>query len=176
MAEETREPWLNQMALTTVVLAVCATLSTFKGGSYSTLSVISQAQSSDQWAFYQAKSTKQHLYELQVDQLQLQALALAPGHPAHAAFDAKIADYQRQIARYNGEKKELQDQAKGLEQQRDEAKARGKPFGLAVIFLQVAILLNSISGLLKARRVWWTAIPVALVGVAMFANGLLSLF
>jgi len=176
MADETREPWLNHMALTTVVLAVCATLSTFKGGSYSTLSVISQAQSSDQWSFYQAKSTKQHLYELQVDQLQLQALALAPGNPAHAAFDAKIADYQRQITRYNGEKKELQDKAKGLEQQRDDAKAHGKPFGLAVIFLQVAILLNSIAGLLKAKRVWWTAIPVALVGVVMFANGFLSLF
>ena len=65
MAEETREPWLNRMALSTVVLAVCATLSTFKGGGYSTQSVINQALSSDQWAFYQAKSTKQHLYELQ---------------------------------------------------------------------------------------------------------------
>ncbi|WP_295998129.1 DUF4337 domain-containing protein [Rugamonas sp.] len=176
MAEETRAPWLNHMALTTVVLAVCATLSTFKGGSYSTLSVISQAQSSDQWAFYQAKSTKQHLYELQVDQLRLQALALAPANPAHAAFDAKVADYQQQIARYNGEKKALQDKAKELEQQRDDAKAHGKPFGLAVIFLQVAILLNSISGLLKAKRVWWTSIPVALAGVALFANGFLSLF
>ena len=33
MAEEQKEPWVNRMALATVVLAVCATLSTFKGGS-----------------------------------------------------------------------------------------------------------------------------------------------
>ena len=55
MAEEIKEPWLNKMALATVILAVCATLSTFKGGGYSTQSVISQALASDQWSFYRRK-------------------------------------------------------------------------------------------------------------------------
>lgn len=32
MVEEQKEHWLNQMALATVILAVCATLSTFRGG------------------------------------------------------------------------------------------------------------------------------------------------
>jgi hypothetical protein len=94
MAEEKKEPWLNRMALATVILAVCATLSTFKGGSYSTLSVISQTLASDQWAFYQAKSTKQHLHELQVDQFRLQAMALPPDSPAATAYAKKIEDYQ----------------------------------------------------------------------------------
>ena len=58
MSEEKKEPWLNHLALATVFFAVGATLSTFKGGGYSTQSVINQAQASDQWAFYQAKSTK----------------------------------------------------------------------------------------------------------------------
>ena len=35
MAEEKKEPWLNYLALTTVIFAVCATLSTFKGGGFS---------------------------------------------------------------------------------------------------------------------------------------------
>ena len=34
MADEKKEPWLNYLALTTVVLAVCATLSTLKGGGF----------------------------------------------------------------------------------------------------------------------------------------------
>ena len=51
MAEEKKDPWLNYLALTTVILAVCATLSTFKGGGFSTRSVIAQAQASDQWAY-----------------------------------------------------------------------------------------------------------------------------
>jgi len=48
--KEKKEPWLNYLALTTVVLAVCATLSTFKGGGYSTRSVINQSHATNQWA------------------------------------------------------------------------------------------------------------------------------
>ncbi len=176
MAEEQKAPWLNQMALATVILAVCATLSTFKGGGYSTLSVISQTQASDQWAFYQAKSTKQHLHELQVEQFRLQAMSLPEAGPAALAYAAKITDYQGKIARYDQEKKAIQVQALALEAQRDAAKQRGKPFGIAVIFLQVAILLNSIAGLMKARRIWWTSIPVALVGLAFFIDGFFAIF
>ena len=58
MAEEKKEPWLNYLALTTVIFAVCATLSTLKGGGFSTRAVMSQSQASDQWAYYQAKGVK----------------------------------------------------------------------------------------------------------------------
>lgn len=130
---------------------------------------------SDQWAFYQSKSTKQHLHELQLDQLKLQAMTLVPGSAVATAYTKKVDDYQARIARYNLEKKEIEVQARGLEKQRDDAKLHSKPFGIAVIFLQVAILLNSIAGLLKAKRVWWTAIPVGLTGIGFFLNGFLSI-
>jgi hypothetical protein len=72
MAEEKKEPWLNYLALTTIIFAVCATLASFKGSSFSTLAVLSQSQSSDQWAYYQAKSLKGYLYEVQQDTLELE--------------------------------------------------------------------------------------------------------
>ena len=65
MAEEKKEGWLNLLALTTVILAVCATLATFKGGGHSTKAVLSQSQASDQWAYYQAKGIKGNLYEVE---------------------------------------------------------------------------------------------------------------
>jgi len=73
MAEEKKEPWLNYLALSTVIFAVCATLATLKGGGYSTRSVLNQTQASDQWAFYQAKSIKENLYQLQSEKIQLEA-------------------------------------------------------------------------------------------------------
>lgn len=176
MADENKEPWMNRMALATVILAVCATFSSFKGGGYSTLSVISQAMASDQWSFYQAKSTKQHLHELEADRLKLEALALPPGNPAAAAYAEKIKEYQTSAERYSQEKKQIEAKAKELEQQRDDAKKHGRPFGLAIIFLQVAILLNSIAGLMKIRQMWWSAIPIGLVGIGYFINGFLSIF
>lgn len=176
MTEEKKEPWINHMALATVILAVCATLSTFKGGGYSTQSVINQALASDQWAFYQAKSTKQHLYELQVESLRLQSMTLTADSQAANAYARKIADDEQKIARYEREKKEIEAKARQLEDQRDDAKRHGKPFGLAVIFLQVAILLNSISGLMKAQKIWWSAVPIGIVGLGFFLNGFFAIF
>src|SRR5512138_1818638 len=97
MAEEKKESWLNYLALTTVILAVCATLSTFKGGGYSTRSVMSQTQASDQWAFYQSKSIKGYIYEVQRDKLELE-LKAGSNHLSPAV----VADYEQRIDGYNG--------------------------------------------------------------------------
>jgi hypothetical protein len=113
---------------------------------------------------------------LQIDQFRLQAMALPAGSPAAAAYVRKIEDYQAQVERYAHEKKTIEAEARALEAQRDSAKLHGKPFGIAVIFLQVAILLNSIAGLMKAKRVWWLAVPVGLVGLSYFANGFFAIF
>ncbi|HUW51346.1 MAG TPA: DUF4337 family protein [Sulfuricella sp.] len=85
MAEEKKEAWLNYLALTTVIFAVCATLSTFKGGGFSTRSVMSQSQASDQWAYYQAKSIKSYLYQMQADKLAIEQLALPASVPERVA-------------------------------------------------------------------------------------------
>ena len=61
---EKKETWLSYVAVTTILFAVCATLSTFKGGSYSTRAVLSQSKASNQWAYYQAKDLKSYLHEL----------------------------------------------------------------------------------------------------------------
>ena len=74
------------------------------------------------------------------------------------------------------EKVEIKAKAEELETTRDQARAHSKPFGLAVIFLQVAILLSSIAGLLKKKLVWYAALPVGAVGLVFFANGFLVFF
>jgi hypothetical protein len=86
-------------------------------------------------------------------------------------YAKSIAKYEEQAARYDSEKKAVQKTAEALETQRDEFKRHAKPFGIAIIFLQVAILLNSIAGLLKKKPVWWLAIPVGLVGLTCFVDG-----
>jgi len=44
---------------------------------------------------------------------------------------------------------------------------------MAVIYLQIAILLSSIAGLLKKKVVWLTGTIAGLVGVIYFADGFL---
>lgn len=172
MSEDKKEPWLNYLGLMTVILAVCATLSTFKGGSYSTRSVISQAQASDQWAFFQAKSIRQSLYLTQKDKLQLEADLLPPGRNQQAKrYQTAIDGADAKISKYEKEKSEIQLDARRLEKQRDEAQRHAQPFGLAVIFLQVAILISSIAGLLKRKAIWYVALPIGVLGLFYFADG-----
>lgn len=175
MADEKdkKEPWLNYLALSTVILAVCATLSTFKGGGYSTRSVMSQSQASDQWAFFQAKSVKLNLYELQKEKLQMELAGHSMPKAEAEAYLKAIEGYQHKIEKYEKEKEDIKLAAKQLEETRDEAQKHSKTFGIAVIFLQIAILLSSIAGLLKKKPVWVAGLAIGALGLVYFADGFL---
>lgn len=177
MAEEKKETWLNYLALTTVILAVCATLSTFKGGGYSTRSVMSQTQASDQWAYFQAKSIKSYMYEMQKDKLALELKAAGKmSHQAAVEYANKIDEYEKKSTKYEMEKNAIQAEAKRFEQVRNDAQKHAQIFGIAVIYLQIAILLSSIAALIKMKLVWLLGVSVGLVGIVYFLNGFLLFF
>ncbi len=169
MAEEKKEPWLNYLALTTVIFAVCATISTLKGGGFSTRSVMFQAQASDLWSYYQAKSIKGYLYELQRDELDLELKTGMRG--AAAEYRKKIGFYQSEIDRYKGEKEGIRKRAGELETQRDEAQKHSGAFGMAAMFLQIAILLSSIAALMKQKYFWFLGIGAGCFGLLYVFNG-----
>ena len=173
MAEDKKEPWLNYLALTTVILAVCATLSTFKGGGFSTRSVLSQTQASDQWSYYQAKSIKGYLYELQKDKLELELKTMGPKAPNSATEEhqKRIDLYAKNIKRYNEEKAQIEKDARKYEAIKDDAMKHSQAFGMAVIFLQISILLSSIAALMKKKAVWILGLITGAFGLVYFLNG-----
>jgi len=172
MADDKKEPWLNYLALTTVIFAVCATLSTLKGGGFSTRSVISQAQASDQWAYYQSKSIKGYVYELQREKFEMD-LKTSKGMSRALAddYEKRIATYREKIDRYEKEKEEIKKKAEDLEKRRDEAQLHSGAFGLAAMFLQIAILLSSIAALMKKKLFWFIGMGGGIIGLLYFFNG-----
>jgi hypothetical protein len=84
-----------------------------------------------------------------------------------------VRSSEERVDKYEKEKNEIQKQAQALEALRDDASRHGKPFGFAVIFFQVAILLSSVAGLFKRRVVWYLALPIGAIGVVYFVNGFL---
>jgi hypothetical protein len=172
MAEEKKEPWLSYLALTTVIFAVCATLSTLKGGGYSTRSVMSQAQASDQWAYYQSKSIKEYVYDLQREKFEMDLKTNKGMSRALAAdYEKRIAAYKEKIDRYEKEKEEIKTKAEGLEKRRDDAQVHSGAFGLAAMFLQIAILLSSIAALMKKKMFWFIGMGAGAFGLLYFLNG-----
>jgi len=150
-------------------------LSTFKGGGYSTKSVISQEQASDQWNFFQAKSIRESLYVIQKENIELQMAALnkPADDPVMAKYREALAVSEKNIEKYEKQKSDIEKDAKAAEEKRDDAQKHGTPFGMAVIFLQISILLSSIAGLFKRKQIWYLALPVGVTGLVFFANGFL---
>lgn len=175
MAEEKKEGWLNYLALTTVILAVCATLSTFRGGVYSTRSVLAQAQASDYWAYYQSKSIKGYLYEIQREKLELELKEKRQRLPAAiiGEYEKKIDTYSSKSRKYEEEKSKIDKDARAQEKVRNESQKHSQIFGMAVIFLQIAILLSSIAALVKKKPVWILGLFIGVAGIYYFVNGFL---
>ena len=177
MGEDKKEPWLNYLALTTIIFAVAATLSTFKGGGYSTRSVLSQEQASNKWSYFQSKGMKLYLYETQRDMLTLNVQQVPKSNQALIeSYQKKIEDYDKSVRRYENEKEEIKKEAEAFEATRDEAKKHSNEFGLAVIFLQISILISSIAALIKRKYLWVLGICVGAVGLLYFANGFFPVF
>lgn len=157
------------IAITTLIFAVCATLASFKAAGYGNKMVLTQTQASDQWAFYQAKSIKETSYQVIKDTM---VLGLDQANNP-VAIAAKIAEYDKEIARYKQEKNDISNQAKRLETERDMARNLNAMFGQSLIFLQIGILLSSLAALSKNHYYWYIGAVLGVIGVAAFGYALL---
>lgn len=179
MAEEKKEKWMTYMAITTILIAVAATLSTFKGGGYSTRSLLNQTLASDQWAFYQSKSIKSYIYDARRETLEIQ-MALLEKQKGNDSlikkYNGMIEDYAQKVKSYETEKEAIDKDAKNFQNLRDEAKKHSAKFGIAVIFLQISILLSSIATLSKKRFVWICGLVLGVIGIIYFVDGFFLFF
>jgi hypothetical protein len=171
--EEKKDQWLNYLAVTTVLIALGATLSTVKGAGFTSKSILKQTQASNEWAYYQAKSVKSYLYELQKEKIELDLQLLGPNAPKETVeqLQTLIQGYQKKIDKYDKEKEAIQAKARHLEAERDTMLKHSEPFSMAVIFFQLAILLSSLATLMKKPILWGVGAILAVAGGVFFANG-----
>ena len=172
--KERREAWTKYVSLTVVITAVFAAIATQWAGKYSSRVLVqlnsatyNQTQASDQWAYYQAKSIKQNLYEIDRDQLPKNVA------PAGTNAAALADDYGKKVEKYKDEQKKIRNEAEAFEKKREEARkiadvasAKGSDMALAVSLFTVAIAMASICLVTKKKPLWFLAMLLALAGVA----------
>jgi hypothetical protein len=162
-------PSMAPVSLTMAVLAVVVAVAALLGHRAHTEEVVLQAKSSDQWAFYQAKNIRRHTDELFTD-----LTAVTPTTDA-AALGKLREKYSGEAERYKGEQKEIEDKAKELEQEVSTERRRADRFDLAEVFLEIALVITSIT-LLSGRRIFWsTGIVLGVVGLMVAGAGLIAL-
>lgn len=166
--KERREAWTKYTSMSIVCIAVLAAVATQWGGKYSSRVLVNlndatynQAQASDQWAFFQAKSIKQNLYELRREEI------LHENTPSAAAEADKV---RAKVERYEKEKQEITAAAHKFEAVRDAARAKadhaskqGSGMGLAVSVYQISIAIGSICMVMKRRGLWYVSLALGVL-------------
>jgi len=167
-AEHAKEdPTLAPVSLTMAVLAVLVAVVSLLGHRAHTEEVVLQARATDQWAFYQAKNIRRHVDELFTDLTSVQ-----PSSDATAL--SKLRDkYSQEASRYKDDQKDLESEARKLESEVLTERSRADRFDLAEVFLEIGLVITSIT-LLSGRRVfWWLGILFGVIGLAVASTGFL---
>jgi Domain of unknown function (DUF4337) len=155
-------------AITAAVLAVLAAIGSLLSGHAANQAILMQTRASDQWSYYQAKSTKGHLYEVAGELVT--ALSPAQGGAAAPARE----HFRQQSQRYDKEKEELQGEAKALEQESQHEFQKHQKFALGVAIFQVGIVLASVSILVKFKPLYVLSVVAGVVGLVCVGLGFTS--
>ena len=158
------------VAIFTAILAALGAIVSYQGSHlmnevllYKNEAVLKKTQATDQWNYYQAVSTKLHLMQLAVD--------LAPS--------GETTPFKKEITKYEAQKRHLKSEADALEKvslsadrESDRLNRPHNDMALALIFLQIAISLASITALTGRTWLFVAAGISAAAGVGLWALAL----
>lgn len=165
VAEHNPGGMAGQLAVITAILATVGATFAYMGGAtqanaglFKNDAAIKKTEASNQWNYYQAKSSKQNLAELAVE--------LAP--------EPRRAFYLDEIKRYKTEKNEIKLAAEKLEAQSKDFDDRSAEqmhqhhgWARATTVLQIAIAMAAIALLTRKRWLEYAVLGLSAVGIAL---------
>ncbi|MBQ6758155.1 MAG: DUF4337 domain-containing protein [Selenomonadaceae bacterium] len=157
------------IALTALILAICATFASLYAGANASKGILAQSQASDGWAYYQAKSIKQSMYKMQLEALDIDP----PSNLDPTRLNILREKYQQTIDRYENEQMDIRKQANQKEADRDHFLDLNRSFAGSLTYLQIAILLTSLAGLMKQIGFWYAGIAIGAFGVYNFVAAMM---
>lgn len=157
---EAKNPFEKRVAVSIALMAVLLSYISMKGDNAKTDAVINTNESSNQYAYFQAKSLKEHMAENAADTLKY----LATSPEAASRRNELLAEAKR----YKMEKEDIKKDAENF---RAEAKKGGDMndrCDFAGLFLQIAIVLASVAILSHQHLLWFTSLGLAVFGAVKF--------
>lgn len=153
------DPSMAPVSLTMAILAVALAIVSLLGHRAHTEEMVLQTQVSDQWAYYQAKNMRLHEDEFVADIASVMtATDTQKAGQLHDKYKAEADRYREEKGAIDADARKLQDESKM------EAR-RADRFDLGEVFLEIALVVTSIT-LLSGRRIfWYTGIVFSAIGV-----------
>lgn len=155
----------GKLAVATAILATIGALFSYQGGAtqanaglFKNDAAIKKTEASNQWNFYQSKSSKQNLAEL----------------GANLVNDERKAKFEAEVDRYKREKTDIKEKAEALERESkdfDEKSAQQMHqhhrWAQATTLLQISIAMAAIALLTKRRWLIYGTLALGAAGIAV---------
>ena len=161
------EKTLAPVTITMAILAVFVAAVSLLGHRSDTEALLAQTRSTDQWAYYQAKDTRLHDYEIFLDQLSITSAQSV------ATIGQLREKYSKEVERYTDQEKDIEAQAREAEQEVHTNLLKADRFDLGEVLLEAALVICSITLLTRKRLFWAMGLVLGAAGVVIAASGLL---
>ncbi len=172
--DEAGKRMTNQIALFTAVIATVGAIFAYMGGAtqanagmFKNNAAIKKTEASNQWNYFQAKSTKQSLAELSRD--------LSPNSGDRDKYQAKIERYEKEKNEIKAVAEGLEAQSREWDQRSDDQMHLHHRWAQATTVLQVSIALAAIALLTRRRWLEWGMFGTGAVGVLIGVAAMLHL-
>jgi hypothetical protein len=156
-----RSHWTMGVALSSALLAGLAAVCSLLAGHHANEAMIEQIQSSDKWAYYQAKGIKAAVLGSKVELLEAEGRQIAPSD-------------RKKLDDYRTEQDEISAEAKEKEHSSEEHLRSHVIFARGVTLFQIAIAIGAISVLTGRRAFWLVSLGFGLLGMVFLIQGLLA--
>lgn len=164
---EAKDSFERSIAISIAIMAVILSFISTKGDNAKTDAILKTNEASNQWAYFQSKSIKQTLRELESDLIPLTATAM----PANAA--KKLADLKSEMERYGKEKGEIKTTAESLVAEAAVQSGINDKCDLSALLLQIAVVIASVSILTRWKAMWIASLALAAAGAVVGATAYL---
>ena len=164
---EEDHPLVFPVSITISIMAVLIAGATLLGHRAHTEELLRQSQAADKWAQYQAKSVRLHETQGFSDVVSLLA-SMDKGKG-----DSLRGKYVKEVEHYESDKEDISKEAQDLEAERDMAGRQADRFDGGEAFLEIGLVICSITMLTKRKVFWFAGILVGAAGIALAITGLL---
>lgn len=157
-------------AITAAVLAVCAAFGSLLSGHAANEAILDQNRATDQWALFQARSTKEQVFEVGSQLVGALTDGTAQAERARPALE----HLRGEVKRYEREKEEVKREAERWEEESRHEYRKHTRLSLGIALFQVGIVLASVSLLARSRWLHPASLVVGAVGLLCLIVGLFS--
>lgn len=159
------DPLVLPVSITISIMAILVAAATLMGHRAHTEELLHQSQAADRWAQYQAKSVRLHETQGFSDVVNIVA-----------SFDKEKGavlreKYQKEVEHYKSDKEDISEEAKALEKERDLAGRKADRFDGGEAFLEIGLVICSITMLTKRKLFWFGGMMIGALGVGLALTG-----